>query len=69
VQGRRLWRAVLGDYVPDEHELVLLRQQKRAANRSTCWTSLDATRGTQTCRGSVVGAALSQVGRALVGRA
>jgi hypothetical protein len=30
--GKRLWRAVLGDFALDEHELVLLRQAVRVAD-------------------------------------
>ncbi|MGI9157993.1 MAG: hypothetical protein ACR2FG_15405 [Marmoricola sp.] len=30
--GRRLWRAVVGDYELDEHELTLLRQAVRVAD-------------------------------------
>jgi hypothetical protein len=31
-EGRRLWRAVLGEYELDEHELSLLRQTCRVAD-------------------------------------
>jgi len=51
--GRRLWRSVTGDYVLDEHELILLEQAARVADVCAALNESVATLGLTTEDGRI----------------